>query len=89
MLIFGVYALVTQKLGAEIMTTQSEHGMCFLSLLSCLRAWPLQHIEGLHPPGHLVTVVVLRGPNKWEIYFNDIVAWTFSCIISVRCLWLS
>jgi hypothetical protein len=46
----------------------------------------VQRIEGLLPPGHLVTVVVLRGPNKWELYFNDVVAWTFSCIISVRCL---
>ena len=69
MLIFGVYAHVTQEYGAEILTTQSEHGMCFLSLLSCLRAWPLQRIEGLHPPGHLVTVVVLRGPHKWDTLF--------------------
>jgi len=42
---------------------------CIVSSLSCPRA-QLHHIEGLHPPGHLETVAVLRNASKTNTKIN-------------------
>ena len=89
MLIFGVYAHVTQELGGR--NRDDTIGAWYVLLVSFIMSPSVAALSHRRPAsaGTSGDLSCCGAPINGTLYVNDIIAWAFSCIISVRCLWLS